>query len=304
MRTITIGPNDAGQRLDKFMQKLIPDMPKGLMYKLIRKKRIKYNGARCKGMEQLQSGDTLTLYISDEFFSAAKKPDFYKAAGRPDIVYEDSNILVVNKPVGVSAHSEKPGVPNMQDIALAYLIKTGAHSPDKEQSFTPSFANRLDRNTQGMMVMGKNAAALRELNALIAAGKTKKTYLCQTEKVPVPEEGILHGYIVKDKASNVSKIVSSPTADSKEVITGYKVIERQKDMVTLQIDLITGRSHQIRAHMASIGCPLLGDKKYGGKPVYKYQALCAVSLTFCADGDSPLAYLNDKTFTVKPWFIK
>ena len=203
----------------------------------------------------------------------------------------------------MSAHSEKPGVPYARDMVVAYLTKTGAYTPDKEQSFTPAFANRLDLNTQGMMVMGKNAAALRELNALIAQDKVKKTYLCLTHKAPSPAAATLTGYIIKDTAANISKIVSAPVKDSKAVATNYQTVRTEKDRVLIEVELLTGRSHQIRAHMASIGCPLLGDKKYGGKPVYKYQALCACSLMLLPDENSCLYYLKDKVFEVTPWFL-
>ncbi|MBQ1234132.1 MAG: RluA family pseudouridine synthase [Oscillospiraceae bacterium] len=304
MFLLTVGPNDAGQRLDKFLLKTLNNCPKSLLYKGNRQNKIKVNRKKVDLATFLNNGDEIRIFLGDEFAPVAKESiDPQKALPDPDVVYEDENILVINKPVGISAHSEKPGVPNARDMAVAYLIKTGAFSPDKEQSFTPAFANRLDRNTQGMMIMGKNAAALRELNALIAEDKVTKTYLCLTHKVPSPAADTLTGYIVKDKANNISKIVTTPVKDCKAVSTKYQTKQVQKDRVLIEVELLTGRSHQIRAHMASIGCPLLGDKKYGGKPVYKYQALCACRLMLQPDENSCLYYLKDKVFEVTPWFL-
>ena len=304
MFLLTVGPNDAGQRLDKFLLKTLNNCPKSLLYKGNRQNKIKVNKKKVDLATFLNNGDEIRIFLGDEFAPVTRLAvSATKTIADPDIVYEDDNILVINKPVGVSAHSEKPGVPNARDMAVAYLIKIGAYTPDKEQSFTPAFANRLDRNTQGMMVMGKNAAALRELNALIAADKVKKTYLCLTHKAPSPAADILSGYIVKDKATNISKIVQNPTKDSKAVSTKYQTLNVQKDRVLIEVELLTGRSHQIRAHMASIGCPLLGDKKYGGKPVHKYQALCACRLELLPDEESCLYYLKDKVFEVTPWFL-
>ncbi|MBQ7013714.1 MAG: RluA family pseudouridine synthase [Oscillospiraceae bacterium] len=308
MRTITIGPNDAGQRLDKFMQKLIPDMPKGLLYKLIRKKRIKYNGARCKGMEQLQSGDTLSLYISDDFFPAAKKPDFHNVAGRPDIVYEDSNILIVYKPVGMFAHSgnQKNAVCLIDEIQK-YLYDKGEYHPELEQTFSPALCNRIDRNTEGLVIAAKNAEALRAMNEVIRQRFVDKCYLAVTA-APLPDkQATLTAYLKKDSSQNKVRVSDTKPDDSwQEIRTQYRVLARDDRHDLVYIRLLTGRTHQIRAHLAHLGAPLLGDPKYGGNSrSEENQCLCAYSLKFSEVPFPVLSALNGKEFAVPlPSFVQ
>ncbi len=308
MRTVTIGQNDAGQRLDKFLQKLLPEMPKGLLYKLIRKKRIKYNGARCKGMEQLQPGDTLTLYISDDFFTSGKKTGFQRAAGKPHIVYEDENILIAYKPVGMFAHSgnQKDAVCLIDEIQK-YLFDKGEYSPETEQTFAPALCNRIDRNTEGLVIAAKNAEALRAMNEAIRERLVHKCYLAVTA-APLPgKQDTLTAWLKKDNKQNIVRVSDTRPDDSwQEIRTQYRVLARNGSHDLVYIRLLTGRTHQIRAHLAHLHAPLLGDPKYGGNShLEENQCLCAYSLKFSGLTAPVLSALEGKEITVPlPGFVK
>lgn len=308
MRTVTVKQNDAGQRLDKFLLKLLPDMPKGLLYKLIRKKRIKYNGARCKGMELLQEGDTLTFYISDAFFSPKKEAGFMRAAGNPDIIYEDAQLLIVYKPVGVYAHSgnEKDAVCLIDEIQK-YLYDKGEYYPEEEQTFAPALCNRIDRNTEGLVIAAKNAEALRAMNEAIRDRSVHKCYLAITA-APLPKRrDCCTAWLKKEHSRNMVSI-SDVRRDGtwQEIRTQYAVLAQHGSRQLVHIRLLTGRTHQIRAHLAHLHAPLLGDPKYGGRSrTEENQCLCAYSLLFAGMQPSAVSYLEGKEITVPlPAFVK
>lgn len=312
MRKFVINSNDCGQRADKFIMK-VSDIPKSLMYKFIRTKKIKLNRKKFEISYRLQEGDIMEFYIDDSFFHDDKNIPFCNAPSDIDIVYEDSNIIIINKPVGTIIHSDKNNTDNtLADSVKNYLYKKGEYDPFLEASFSPAVCNRLDRNTCGMVIAAKNAAALREINEIIRSGKIHKKYLCIAVNCPEKLSGTIKAYHFKDDKLNKVFISDTKKTGYKQIITKYKVLENNNNLCLMEIELVTGRSHQIRASLAHIGCPVLGDTKYGIKSandrfnVY-YQALCAYSLRFEADSQSELSYLNDREFKIDMhniWFNK
>ena len=311
MKTLTIGPNDAGQRLDKFLTKSLPTLPQALLYKYIRLKRIKRNGRRAQISDRLQAGDTLELYINDEFFEKPRPQyDFLRAAKTLDILYEDENLLLLNKKVGLLSHpDETEYVDTLITRVKRYLYEKGEYDPDSEQSFTPSLVNRIDRNTCGIVMAAKNAEALRALNAIVKSRQLHKMYLCVVHGRPPREADTLEGYLRKDEAKNKVFVSRKSAPDAKQIRTRYRVLDSYRDLSLLEVELLTGRTHQIRAHLASVGCPLLGDGKYGTNAQnkrygYKKQFLCSYKLTFDFTGDvGALQYLDKQTFALPDvWF--
>lgn len=317
MKEFIIKFNDSGQRLDKFLQKTATGLSKGMLYKSIRTKKIKLNGKRTDGAIILSEGDVIRCYINDDFFkdihhshNTASKYDFTKAPSQLQIVYEDDHILIVFKPVGLVVHDDdRKSEDTLINRVLHHLYKSGTYIPEKENSFTPALCNRLDRNTCGLVIAAKNAAALREVNRLIRENRIHKSYLCITAKAPPKKCDILHAYHYKPDGSKFVKISAKNLEGYREIITKYNVLSANGKLSLVKVDLVTGRTHQIRAHMAFIGAPLLGDNKYGNTEINKqynekYQQLCAYKLFFETEKDSLLAYLNGKRFvSEQPAFI-
>ena len=309
MRELTIERNDAGQRLDKFLTKAVKSLPMSLMYKSIRTKKIKVNRKRSDPSYILSEGDTLQLFISEEFFSdEASSDSFMKLRPSLDIVYEDENILLCNKPAGMVVHEDESGDESNTLIShiKAYLYRKGEYDPEKEQSFTPALCNRIDRNTAGIVIAAKNAEALRIMNEKVRNREIKKYYLCVCHGIFEKKTDRLTGYMRKDSTEKRVYVCNSghPGRDVKTMITDYRVIAESGDLSLLCVELITGRTHQIRAHLASVGHPLLGDGKYGINRQdralgFSHQALCSYRICFDLNGDSGiLSYLNRKSFTV------
>ncbi|MDE5583853.1 MAG: RluA family pseudouridine synthase [Ruminococcus sp.] len=300
MVTFIITPNDSGQRIDKFISKALPDIPKSMMYRLFRKKDIKINGKKCDISAKLQEGDTVTVYVKQEL-SAEKKHDmnFLKAPDSIEKIYEDENILIVYKPVGLDSHSNGT---NTADTLINrikhYLYNKGEYIPESEKSFSPALSSRLDRNTSGLVISAKNAMALREINTAIKCGEVHKIYRCVTVSPPPKDKDIITAYHRKDDARNIVRISDTAQEGFREIKTGYEVIRRKNGLCLVEVTLFTGRTHQIRAHLAHIKAHILGDGKYGNISANKRygvfrQALCAYSLKFDIRANSPLFYLND-----------
>lgn len=316
MRVLNINKNDAGQRLDKFLSKAVPSLPTSLMYKLVRTKKIKVNRKRTEHTYFLCEGDTVELFIKEEFFDTPSENASLKLTPRIDILYEDENIMLVDKRAGMIVHSDdKESTNTLISHICAYLYQKGEYDPEKENSFTPSLCNRIDRNTGGIVIAAKNASSLRIMNEKIKNREMKKKYLAAVHGIFDKKEGELTGYLVKDQKTNTVKVYKERPVfgDAKNIITRYRVIAEKKGLSLLEVDLVTGRTHQIRAHMASVGHPLLGDGKYGvnrddKKLGYKFQALYSYSLEFCFKGDSgELSYLNERKFEIsedKIWFCR
>ena len=308
MKEFTIKANDAGQRLDRFVGKAVPLLPESLLQKYIRLKRIKVNGKGAKRDTRLALGDTLQLYINDEFFERPREENSYLKVGTPrlDIVYEDENILLVDKKPGVLCHSA--GVWDYNTLIAniqAYMAQKGEWRPKEENSFTPALCNRIDRNTGGIVIAAKNAAALRVLNDKIRDREIEKYYLCAVRGRPKPASGRLENYLFKDADKNQVYVKSKPEPGARTAVTEYRVLRTNGALSLVECRLLTGRTHQIRAQMAHAGWPLLGDGKYGVERVNrsygeKGQALYSYRLEFAFPTDAGcLEYLRGKEFRVK-----
>jgi len=306
MKEITIGANDAGQRLDRFLAKAVPLLPASLAQKYIRIKRIKRNGGRAERDTRLQTGDVLQLYINDEFFDKPREDNAYLTVAVPklNIVYEDDNILLVDKRPGLAVHPHDGAEygKTLIDHIQAYLYQKRQWSPRGENSFAPALCNRIDRNTGGIVIAAKTAEALRILNQKIKDREMDKRYLAIVEGTPRPQKGSLQGYLFKDAKKNRVFVTDTPQPGSKTCRTNYITLANRQGLSLVECELITGRTHQIRAQFAHAGHPLLGDGKYGKLDKRfdrNYQALYSYKLTFCFTTDAgELAYLNGRSFQV------
>ena len=306
MKEFTIGPNDAGQRLDRFLAKAVPLLPASLAQKYIRIKRIKRNGARVERDARLQAGDVLQLYINDEFFDKPREDNGYLTVAAPklNIVYEDAHILLVDKRPGLAVHPHDGAEygRTLIDHIQAYLYQKREWVPRLENAFTPALCNRIDRNTGGIVIAAKTAEALRVMNQKIKDRELDKRYLAVVEGTPRPAKGSLKGYLFKDAKKNRVFVTDTPQTGAKSCQTNYRVLASRGGLSLVECELITGRTHQIRAQFAHAGHPLLGDGKYGklNKNFDRnYQALYSYKLTFCFTTDAEgLGYLNGKSFQV------
>ena len=313
MRSFVINKNDSGQRLDKFVTKSVGGLPQSLMYKFIRTKKIKLNGKRAEPSVILNEGDLVEMYIKDAFFESpeADTEALFDITPKLDILYEDENIILLNKRPGVLVHEDDEGRDNTLLMHLkAYLVSKGEYDPSSEASFAPALCNRIDRNTGGIVIGAKNAAALREMNAMIRDGKVSKYYLCAVHGIMPMKEDILKAYLKKDSRTNTVDISDRQKPGYREIITGYRVLSEKRDLSLLEVRLYTGRTHQIRAHLSHIGHPLVGDGKYGQnrddrRRGYKYQALYSYKVAFGNGGEGELGYLDGKSFSLprdSVWF--
>lgn len=313
MKEYTVNKNDAGQRLDKFMSKAAKNLPKSLLYKAIRTKKIKVNRKRAEIDQILTEGDTVTCFLPPQFLDDAYSADlFYTLTPSLTVAYEDDNIIICDKRPGMLCHPDDEGDNNtLIEHIKAYLYRKGEYSPDKENSFVPSLCNRIDRNTGGLVIAAKNAAALRDMNEIIRSRSVSKYYLCAVHGVPSPAEATLTAYLYKDTKNNTVTVYDKPKQGRVKIVTGYKVLSVKDGDALLEVRLYTGKTHQIRSHLSYIGHPLLGDGKYGvnrddKKAGYKYQALYSYKLVFDKAIDS-LSYLKGQTVTAdmkNVWFTE
>ena len=300
VKAFTIGPNDAGLRVDRFVAKVAPRLPQALLYKYIRLKRIKVGGKRTEISRRLAEGDMVELYLNDEFFEE-KAPTFLDAPADVAVLYEDENILIADKPPGLVVHEDESGSADTLIGRIQHLLyNRGEYDPARENAFAPALCNRIDRNTGGIVLAAKNAPALRVLNEKIKAREIHKQYLCVVHGHMERESGTLTTYQVKDEAEKKVRVYDHPVPHGLTAVTRYRVLDEQDGLSLLEVDLVTGRTHQIRATFAHIGHPLMGDGKYGharGR-LYgaRYQALYAYRVTFAFATDAgPLDSLKGKT---------
>ena len=304
MKEFIIEKNDAGQRLDRFLAKAVPLLPASLAQKYIR---IKRNGARAERDTRLEAGDVLQLYINDEFFDKPREDNAFLTVASPklNIVYEDANILLVDKRPGLAVHPHDGAEygRTLIDHIQAYLYQKREWNPRGENFFTPALCNRIDRNTGGIVIAAKTAEALRIMNQKIKDRELDKRYLAVVEGTPKPAVGQLKGYIFKDAMKNRVYVSDTPKTGAKTAQTNYRVLASEKGLSLVECELITGRTHQIRAQFSHAGHPLLGDGKYGKLDKRfdrTYQALYSYKLTFAFTTDAgELENLNGRSFQVE-----
>ena len=307
MKEFTIGKNDAGQRLDRWLAKTLPLLPGPLAQKYIRLKRVKVNGKGSQRDVRLQVGDLLQLYINDEFFDQPREDNAFLAVFKPklDIVYEDENLMLLNKRPGLLCHAdEHEKVNTLITHIQAYLYQKKEWNPRDEHSFTPALCNRIDRNTGGIVMAAKNAETLRILNQKIRDREIAKYYLAIIHGKMTPPQGKLEGFLLKDEDKAQVKVFRKPVPGGKSAATLYKTLTVNRGLSLVECELLTGRTHQIRAQFSAAGHPLLGDGKYGRERDNKqygrsFQALYSYKLEFTFPTDAGLLeYLRGKVFTV------
>ena len=315
MRLLTVGTNEAGQRLDKLLSKYLDQAPKGFIYKMLRKKNITLNGKKCDGAQQLKEGDEIRLFLAEETIEKFSKnrQDFRaeSAVSREavplSVVYEDSHILLLNKPAGLLSQKAEKGDISMTELVISYLLDSGQLSPDALKTFRPSVCNRLDRNTSGLIAAGKTLAGLQMLSKAFKERTIQKYYLCVVAG-DLRESRSVQGYLKKDGETNRVQISRQETPGSSFIATSYVPLKGNGRFTLLQVELLTGKTHQIRAHLASLGHPIAGDYKYGISALNQElkkryavtsQLLHSWKLIMPAALDEPFSYLSGREFTAQ-----
>ena len=308
MKTVIINKNDAGQRLDKFLSKTFENLPPSELYKSVRMKKIKVNKKRTEISYKLLENDVVDLYIRDEFLVTLSDGCTFKNL-KPDlkIIYEDENILLADKKAGMIVHPDnREEINTLINHITAYLYQKREYEPELENSFAPALCNRIDRNTGGIVICAKNAETLRIINEKIKNNEIEKYYLCLAHGIFDRKQALLTAYHRKNQDDNIVKVADSYFPGSKTIKTKYKVL-REKDNISLvEVELITGRTHQIRAHLAHIKHPLVGEGKYANqernradrKRGFFSQALYSYRISFKRGETTALSYLDGKTFAV------
>ena len=310
MKLITVHKQEEGQRLVKLLGAYLKEAPNSFFYKMLRKKNITLNGKKADGTEKLKCGDEIRLFLSDETyekFAGKVQPKEKFPMAKLNIVYEDSNVIFINKPAGMLSQKSVPSDVSLNEYLLGYLEKSGQWKQEESKAFRPSVCNRLDRNTSGMVICGKSMAGLQQMAALLKDRILHKYYLCLVKGV-MTESQHLEGYLLKDENSNQVKIFQKETEGAAHIITEYEPLYTDGEVTLLKVTLVTGKSHQIRAHLSSTGHPIIGDPKYGERKVnaffrethgIKNQMLHAWKLTF-PELAEPLDNLSEKSFEAEP----
>ena len=297
-------------RLDKYLMQQYPVLTQGRLNKALRENKIKLNEKKQPLSTRVQAGDEIKLFLLPDQLSAAplvEGPAFLQAKYPAKVVYENEQLLIADKPAGLPVIDEKDPDTLIHRVQL-YLYQKGEYRPG--QGFAPALCHRLDTGTSGLVLVAKTEQALTDLTELIRTRRLKKEYLCVTFGRPEPPAATLTGWLKKDAAKGQVAVLDHPAADAVTIETRYETMSVSGRLALLRVELVTGRTHQIRAHLASIGCPILGDGKYGQNAVnrqlhFKYQALCAWRLTFPSDCPPSLSSVNGKSFTLeKPWYCR
>lgn len=305
MKTIKINHNDENIRLDNFLSKTFKGLKKPAIYKAIRNNKVKVNNKRVKFDYRVQFGDEIKLYlndallIDDKTINTIQKQDF-------EVIYEDVNIILVYKPKGLLVHADTANNNNtLINQVITYLIKSNQYNPNQENSFVPSLVNRLDRNTAGIVLIAKNHKTLDLLNEKMKNHEINKYYIARVHGIIDPKQATMVAYLTKNNNNNIVNITKKPINDySKKIVTKYKMISHDEQTSLIEINLLTGRTHQIRAHFNYINYPLVGETKYTKSNIDKsyksnHQALCAYKISFnFKNKNNHLAYLNNKSFVL------
>lgn len=314
MKLVTVKENEAGQRLDKFLAKYMDKAPKSFFYKMLRKKNITLNQKKAEGCERLKIGDEIRLFLSDETIDSFSSHQQYTKASRKasypklEIIYEDAHILLLNKPAGLLSQKSMPEDVSLVECLISYLLESNQIGEEELKSFRPGICSRLDRNTSGLVAAGKSLAGLQAMNELIRTHQVHKLYRCITMGV-IEKSQKIEGWLRKNEKTNQVTIYQKEKKGSLFICTEYLPLKylsiNGRTYTELEVNLITGRSHQIRAHLSSIGHPLIGDPKYGNPQTnnffsqqfgLKHQLLHAFCLEF-PKLDGILTPLSNKRFT-------